>query len=59
MWTEPYSKSIRSVTQFRIDLGRYERIVDDEYVQSFQAETVVLHPSYNPIRYLYLQRFDH
>ncbi len=51
MCTEPYSKSVRTLTQFRIDLGRYERIVDDEYVQSFQAEAVVLHPSYNPIRY--------
>lgn len=31
--TEVYSKSVKSATQFRIDLGRYERTVQDEFVQ--------------------------
>ncbi|CAL8089770.1 unnamed protein product [Orchesella dallaii] len=46
--TEYFSNSLKSLTEFRIDLGRYERTIEDEFVQTFTAETIIPHPSYNP-----------
>ncbi|CAL8089766.1 unnamed protein product [Orchesella dallaii] len=49
--TLPRSLWLRDFADLRVDLGRYYREREDEYVQKFEVQNIVSYPAYNPFSY--------